>query len=47
MKKHFNFNGGWSSGDACRHIGKKNSTKVRESKKVYSRKKVNKKDFYS
>jgi len=32
------FNGGWTSGEAAHHIGKKMTEKVVKSKKVYTRK---------
>jgi len=44
-KKHkdtLDFNGGWTSGEAARHIGKKMTEQVVKSKKVYTRKKKHK-----
>ena len=40
MKKKitYNFNGGWTSGEAHRQVGIKKTEKVHKSKKVYSRK---------
>jgi 1,4-dihydroxy-2-naphthoyl-CoA synthase len=37
-KKVLDFNGGWTSGEAARQIGKKMTEKVVPSEKVYSRK---------
>jgi hypothetical protein len=39
MKKKLNFNGGWSAGEANRHIGIKMTEKITPSKKLYKRKK--------
>ena len=37
-KKDLDFNGGWSSGEAAHHIGKKMTEKVVKSKKEFKRK---------
>lgn len=37
-KKRYDFNGGWSAGEATRQIGMKNTERVHRSKKMYSRK---------
>ena len=36
--KTYNFNGGWTSGEASRHIGIKNTQQTHASKKEYNRK---------
>lgn len=40
--KTYNFNGGWSKGDANHHIGRKNKTKVHTDSKKYTRKQKHK-----
>jgi hypothetical protein len=37
-KKQYDFNGGWSAGEATLQIGMKNTERVHRSKKSYSRK---------
>lgn len=37
-KKRYEFNGGWSKGEANHQIGMKNTEKVHRSKKAYTRK---------
>ena len=37
-KTTYNFNGGWTAGEAKRQIGIKNTEKTHRSKKEYSRK---------
>lgn len=44
-QKELDFNGGWSTGEANHHIGKKTTQRTHASKKTYSRKKKHKKDL--
>ena len=44
-KESLDFNGGWTSGEAAHHIGKKMTEQVVKSKKTYSRKEKHKKDL--
>ena len=44
-QKELDFNGGWTTGEANHHIGKKTTQRTHASKKTYSRKKKHKKDL--
>lgn len=41
----YNFNGGWTSGEAHRHVGIRKTEKVHTSKKAYNRKDKHRKRY--
>jgi 1,4-dihydroxy-2-naphthoyl-CoA synthase len=47
IKRTYDFNGGWTSGEASRQVGMKNTQQTHRSKKEYSRKSKHKSSLWS